>query len=269
MRSARSETPSWSAQSAGGGAFGEPLHDPGAVRELAEQVVRSDANRGERELRVALVVGRVLRHERDAGRGGIDQERRHVSIGAARGHEDALREVRGRDADLHAVEHEAVARRAERRRRTRRLFIGRFEQRCAEDQLAAHDAREPAPLLRLAAEARDRERPHHQRGERRDLRHRAAELLEQQAGGEEAEVAAAEGLGQAHAEQVGARELAPQLEIDAVGARLDLLQPLVRAAILEDLARKVPDFLLFFGERKIHGARLSSCSAAGRAPSSR
>ena len=75
---------------------------------------------------------------------------------------------------------------------------------------------------------------------------------EQQAGGEEAEVAAAELLGQPDAEQVRLGEIAPQVEIEAVLARLHLAQPLLRAAILQDLAGEVADFLLLFRKREIH-----------------
>ena len=176
-----------------------------------------------------------------------------------------------RHADLDAVEQEAAARGPEGGDRPRGLVAPGLLQARAQDHLAAHHARKPALLLLRAAEARDRERGHHQAGERRHRRHRAADLFEQQTGGEEAEVAAAEGLGQPDAEQIRARELAPEVEIEAVLARLDRAQPLVRAVILQDLAREVADFLLLFREGKIH--RVPRVSAlvvrAGRAPSSR
>ena len=53
--------------------------------------------------------------------------------------------------------------------------------------------------------------------------------LEQQAGLEVAEAAAADRLGQGDAEQAGLGQLAPEVAVEPVGSGLDLAQPLGRA----------------------------------------
>ena len=91
-----------------------------------------------------------------------------------------------------------------------------------------------------------------QRGQEGDGRHRAPGLLQEQEQLQESEAAAPDVLWQSDPEEVGPSQLGPQTPVDALGAGLDLLQPLLGDVPVEDLFGQVPHGFLLFVEGEVH-----------------
>ncbi len=157
-----------------------------------------------------------------------------------------------RHETLRAVEHPAISVATRTRRRRERIGAARVVERSREQGLAARDARQPARLLRRAAELRERKRAEHERRERRVGHHGAAELFEQRAQLEKAHPHAAVRLGNRDPEQIRFGELRPERGIEPVGRALCGAQPLLRRLALEDLAGEGANRLLLFAGFEVH-----------------
>jgi hypothetical protein len=130
--------------------------------------------------------------------------------------------------------------------------------------LAARERREPALLLRVAAEAGDGEPAVDEGRERRQRGHRAPHLLEQQAELQEAHLHAAQRLGDGQAEQVRLGELRPELAVEPVALGLQFLQALDVQLLLEDLAGELAEHRLLFAEVEVHRVAASPTSPGRR-----
>ena len=96
---------------------------------------------------------------------------------------------------------------------------------------------------------------------------RAAGRLDHQAGRHEVEPGAADVLAQVDAEQAGVGQLPPQVAVERpVVARLglDLLQPLVRRPLAEDLPGQLADGFLLFAVGEVHVDLLVRSGSAQR-----
>jgi len=233
------------------GVLAQPAGGLGAALGGGEHVLGRNACARQLEHVLGLVVGHLLAHELDARGARVEQEQAHAARGARR-HHDALGELRGGDEALAAVERERGAVLARRGGGLLGQLGERLRERAAQDRLAAGDARQEALLLRIAAEAGDRQTCQHDRRVERHRRHRAADLLEQHDQLEEAHAAAAVALLEGHAQQVGLGELLPELAVDPVVARLDRLQPLVGDELFQDLARQLAQRLLVLAPAPVH-----------------
>src|SRR5262249_30813878 len=90
------------------------------------------------------------------------------------------------------------------------------------------------------------------RGEERHLRHRAADLLAEEAELEEAEPRSAEFLGDGDAEEARAGERVPRLPVPPLARRLEALQAIVGHVVAEDPPREIAERLLVLREIEVH-----------------
>jgi hypothetical protein len=214
-----------------------------------------------------LPVRRLLPLEGDAVGARIQQVDADRAVRRARRHEHALGEVRRGHAGLHAVETEASLLAAHTGLRVLRLVGTGLDECGREEGVPRRYARQQAALLRLGPELGDRERTHRERGQRGDRSQRPAHLFEKQTEPQKAAIAPAGGLGQRRSQQVRLGELRPDPAVESVRIARDLVPPLGRHLLLEDLARQALDRALFFAECEVHldgGSRVSPCSGAIR-----
>jgi len=215
----------------------DAAREVGRGRGAAQDVFLGDRGAVEFDAEPRLAVRGLLAFERHAGDVGVEQEHAELSSRIPRRHHDARREVRDRHRGLHAVQAIARAIGAGERRGSRRIVAQRLLEPAREEHLARGDPRQPALLLRLRAELSQRKGAERQHGPQRNRGHSPSRLLEQHTQPEQPEAASAHGIRERRADQVGLRELRPEIGVDAHVADLDLLQPVGGRAVLEDLPR--------------------------------
>ena len=203
--------------------------------------------------------------------------------GAAGGrHQDGVGHEGRRDAGLGAREHPRAVglsgRRGGRLGPARQDHLSHeFGHGGGEDRLATCHTGEPRLALRVGAEAVEGQRAVDHRLDDWDVRRRAARRLHDQTGRHEVETGAPHVLAQVDAEQAGVGQLLPELAVERpviAGRGLDLLQPLVRRPLAEDLPGQLADSLLLFAVTEVHGISwllggLSAATAACRGRRSR
>lgn len=199
-----------------------------------------------------LAVRRALGARADAVGVRVDEEETERAVVDAGGHEDTRRLLGIGDKRLEPRQPDAVRVAHRARRRDERVARRRLRERRGQDPLARRDVRQPRPLLRIAAELHERQRAQHERREDRDRRHRPPHLAHQEAHRQEAQITAAESLGQGGTEQAGARECAPELDVVCDAARGERLQPFVRRVVRKDRAGQVGRLLLVVSKAEIH-----------------
>ncbi len=120
-----------------------------------------------------------------------------------------------------------------------------------EHGVATGDARQPLGLLLVRPELGDRERRGHGREEGHG-RHDPALLLEDEAQLDHTEATAAVRFRKADPEQLGLRQVDPQLAVEALLAGLDRFDPLHGRATLEDLLGQAAHRRLAVVEGEVH-----------------
>nr|WP_254126917.1 hypothetical protein [Aquihabitans sp. G128] len=197
------------------------------------------------------------------GGAGLHHEQAHLAVAERGGDEDGVGHGGGRDARLGAGEAPAVALGRGGGGGGLRDAVARFQEGGGEDGRAVHRAGQPAGLLLGGAEAGDRERAAHDRGQHRHRGQRAAHLLQHDALLEDAEALAAVVGGQGHAEEAGVGQGGPDAPVEALLALLDLPEEVLGDLVGEDAPGQAGDLVLFVAACEVHCRRLLRRPATG------
>jgi hypothetical protein len=207
---------------------------------------------GELDPRGDVAVARPLGQHGHAVGAGLDEEDPRAG-GSGRGDQQQVRSGPGRDQRLGAVQAPAAVVRLGRRLGVLRQCLAVLGHRRGEQPLARGRTWQPGVLLVLRSLLGDETA----RGAVRDERDRGdgpPHLDQHAAQLDQAEAGAAVVLGKGEAEQSGRPQLGPELGVEAIPSRLDLLHPLVGRAVLQDPGGQLGGLVLLGGERKVHEA---------------
>ena len=162
---------------------GGVLDDPAQRVDALGGEPRLGADRGfdELEADVGQAVRGALRFRTDPGAADLHVGEHDVAVFGARRHEDVARLGAAGDVALGARDPQTLAVGGRARRQHERVARIELAERRRHDALAARDLGEPALLLSVAAEAGERPGAERQGGVGGNGRHRASDLLEQQA----------------------------------------------------------------------------------------
>ena len=233
-----------------------------------QDVVLPHRHSGEVEVGVDLAVCGGGALERDARRGGIQQDQQHPAVVGAGRQDDAVRQVGLGHRQLGPLQNEAVARSACLHRRHGRRAVGASTECGREDDVAGDDAGQPGGALGLGAEAGQRQRTEHERGPQGHGGHGVPLRFEQQAELHQAVAGAAVGLGDGQPEEVGLGQGLPQITIDAVGAAFDVGDLLRVDQTREQPAGRLGDRRLLIGQLEVHQASFPAGTNTGNESSS-